>query len=67
MEEAGRAIEELLNYLKAEGCVEYDKIGFIIEEDKKVGITDFLLTLKLIEQNGDQIMITESGLEFLGL
>ena len=70
MKEAGRVVEQILNYLKAEGCVKIedlkDKIG--IEEKKKGALIDFLLTLKLIKiERNDQIMITGSGLEFLEL
>jgi predicted transcriptional regulator len=70
MKEAGRVVEQTLNYLKEEGCVKIedlkDKIG--IEEKKKGALIDFLLTLKLIKiERNDQIMITGSGLEFLGL
>ena len=70
MKEAGRVVEQTLNYLKEEGCVKIedlkDKIG--IEEKKKGALIDFLLTLKLIKiERNDQIRITGSGLEFLGL
>jgi len=70
MKEAGRVVEQTLNYLKEEGSVKIedlkDKIG--IEEKKKGALIDFLLTLKLIKiERNDQIMITGSGLEFLGL
>lgn len=70
MKEAGRVVEQILNYLKEEGSVKIedlkDKIG--IEEKKKGALIDFLLTLKLIKiERNDQIRITRSGLEFLGL
>ncbi|KAF5437009.1 hypothetical protein C5S35_06160 [Candidatus Methanophagaceae archaeon] len=70
MKEAGRAVEQILKYLKEEGSVNIedlkDKIG--IEEEKKGALIDFLLNLKLIGiERNNQIMITGSGLEFLGL
>lgn len=70
MKEAGRVVEQTLNYLKEGGSVKIeelkDKIG--IEEKKKGALIDFLLTLKLIKiERNDQIMITGSGLEFLEL
>ncbi len=70
MEEAGRVVEQTLNYLKAEGSVKIEDLKDIIgiEEKKKGALIDFLLTLKLIKiERNDQIMITGSGLEFLGL
>lgn len=70
MKEAGRAVEQILKYLKEEGSVNIedlkDKIG--IEEEKKGALIEFLLNLKLIGiERNNQIMITGSGLEFLGL
>lgn len=70
MKEAGRVVEQTLNYLKEGGSVKIedlkDKIG--IEEKKKGALIDFLLTLKLIEiERNDYIRITGSGLEFLEL
>jgi predicted HTH transcriptional regulator len=68
MEEAGRIVEEILNYLKEEGSVEREDIKdiFGLEEEKIEEILKFLLDLKLIEMDC-QIRITKSGLEFLQL
>jgi Mn-dependent DtxR family transcriptional regulator len=68
MEEAGRIVEKILNYLKEEGSVEREDIKdiFGLEEEKIEEILKFLLKLKLIEMHC-QIRITKSGLEFLQL
>jgi len=65
MEEAGRIVEEILNYLKEEGSVSREDIKdtFGLEEEKIEGILKFLLDLKLIEMHC-QIRITKAGLEF---
>jgi len=66
MEEAGKIVEKILNYLKEEGSVEREDIKntFRLEEEKIEEILKFLLKLKLIEMDC-QVRITKSGLEFL--
>ncbi|MCK4527878.1 hypothetical protein KAW18_10945 [candidate division WOR-3 bacterium] len=69
MEEAGRIVEAILKYLREEGSVRREDVKdtFGLEEEKIERILKFLLDLKLIEMNNNQIRITESGLEFLQL
>ncbi len=66
MEEAGKIVEELLNYLKTEGSVRREDIKdtFGLEEERLEGLLMFLRELKLIEMD-NQIRITKSGLEFM--
>ena len=69
MEEAGRIVEAILKYLREEGSVRREDVKdtFGLEEEKIERILKFLLDLKLIEMNNNQIRITKSGLEFLQL
>ena len=67
MEEAGKIVENILNYLvKEEKSVRREDIKdkFGLEEEKIDAILKFLRDLKLTKMN-DQIVITDLGLKFL--